>query len=611
MLLLHRHPASNQALTALPRIVLASLAVSMLFSAPLLAAKKSQRRQQAEQLVKQALHNEVYGSLSERSQLLQSAQQIDDQYAPAHWHQGCVKFDKKWIAAETIPALLKEDPRIALYLQEREQVDDTINGNLQLAQWCRKKGLEEQERAHLLRVLDFDANHRGARTRLGFRQINGQWITPLELKRAQQQFAADQQDFATWGPRVEKLRKQFRNGSRPQREAARQQILQIHDRAAIVALEQILARDSEPSALLAIETLDRLSDFEATRALARIAVMSPSAAVQKQAANYLKQRNPDDYVPALLASMFTPVTSRMMVTPTRNGQLMYRHMFVREGQDQHQLLVLDTNFRRQSAPGGDTNEALGRTLAGTLVAAMNREREVLRQNAQTQALNTRICNALNISLEQDLAPQPANWWSWWNETNEVFVDGDKQTNSIYRVQQVVVSERPGSARGGSGGNGSSGPSQRRFDCLAAGTLVWTWQGEKPIETIRVGDLVLSQDPENGELAYKPVIRTTIRPVTETVKIHYGQHHLETSGGHLFWVSGEGWVKSRQLKSGMQLHTMKGVVPIQYLEPGRKVKTYNLIVDGHHTYFVGAGRVLSHDNSVRQSTNSVVPGLHVE
>ena len=57
--------------------------------------------------------------------------------------------------------------------------------------------------------------------------------------------------------------------------------------------------------------------------------------------------------------------------------------------------------------------------------------------------------------------------------------------------------------------------------------------------------------------------------------------------------------------------MDGVVPVQFLEAGRKIKTYNLIVDGHHTYFVGAGRVLSHDNSVRQSTNAVVPGLRIE
>ena len=40
---------------------LAILALTMMFSSTLLAATKAERRQQAEQLVKQALHNEVYG----------------------------------------------------------------------------------------------------------------------------------------------------------------------------------------------------------------------------------------------------------------------------------------------------------------------------------------------------------------------------------------------------------------------------------------------------------------------------------------------------------------------------------------------------------------------
>ena len=214
---------------------------------------------------------------------MKSARQIDAEYAPAQWHQGCVQYQKQWIDAEQLPALLKENPRIALYIEQRAQVRDTINGNLELADWCQKKGLAEQERAHLMRVLDFDSNHRLARTKLGFRQINGQWVTPAQLQQAQKQFASDRKNFATWGPRIEKLRKQFRNGSPTQRAAARQQILAINDCGAIVALEQVLARDSEPVALLALETLHRLSDYEATRALARIAVTTPSAAGQEQA----------------------------------------------------------------------------------------------------------------------------------------------------------------------------------------------------------------------------------------------------------------------------------------------------------------------------------------
>lgn len=608
MFVLHRQ---DQRHLTLARTALTLLAITTMLTSSLLAATKAERREQAEQLVKQALHNEVYGGLSERAELLRAAGEIDAEYAPVQWHQGAVKYQKQWVDANQLPTLLKENPTISLYVKERAQVHDTIQGNLQLADWCRKKGLPDQERAHLMRILDFNMNHPAARRRLGFRQVNGQWVTSTDVQQARQRFKTDQKNFATWGPRIDRLRQQFRNGSPAQREIAQQRLLEINNDDAIVALEQVLARDSEPAALLAVEALHHLSHYEATQALARIAITSPFVKAQEQCAQYLKDRNPDDYVPALLGCMYSPVTSRMVIMPTRDGQLMYRHMFSREGQDQNQLLVLDTNFRRQRRPGGNESETLSRTLAGTLQAAMNRERQVLQQNFQTQALNQRICSTLNTSLDQELAPQPTAWWNWWNETNEVFLPGDKQTNSLYRVENVVVSDRSASGGNGSQSGGSSGPPRRRHDCLAAGTLVWTWKGQQPIETILVGDMVLSQDPETGELTYKPVLRTTIRPATETVKIHYGQHHLETSGGHLFWVSGDGWVKSRQLKSGMQLHTMKGVVPVQYLEPGRKVKTYNLIVDGHHTYFVGAGQVLSHDNSVRQPTNAVVPGLRVE
>jgi hypothetical protein len=49
----------------------------------------------------------------------------------------------------------------------------------------------------------------------------------------------------------------------------------------------------------------------------------------------------------------------------------------------------------------------------------------------------------------------------------------------------------------------------RDTCFAAGTLVHTKEGLKPIETIKVGDWVLSRPEDNsGENAYKRVIRTT-------------------------------------------------------------------------------------------------------
>jgi len=130
----------------------------------------------------------------------------------------------------------------------------------------------------------------------------------------------------------------------------------------------------------------------------------------------------------------------------------------------------------------------------------------------------------------------------------------------------------------------------------------------PIETIRVGDVVLSQDIESGELAYKPVLRTTIRPMERLVKIRVGNESFETSGGHLFWVSGQGWSKARELESGHSLHAIEGAVPVTAIESGTEAQTYNLVVADFNTYVVGTGKILSHDVTDRRPTRTVVPGF---
>ena len=118
----------------------------------------------------------------------------------------------------------------------------------------------------------------------------------------------------------------------------------------------------------------------------------------------------------------------------------------------------------------------------------------------------------------------------------------------------------------------------RMDCLAAGTLVWTDAGPAPIEQIRVGDLVLAQDPESGELAYQPVLRTPIRPQGPLVRVCLvNREVLETSGGHLFWVAGAGWTKARELRSGCELHGVTGAVRVSLAETSSEAETYNLIV----------------------------------
>ena len=112
----------------------------------------------------------------------------------------------------------------------------------------------------------------------------------------------------------------------------------------------------------------------------------------------------------------------------------------------------------------------------------------------------------------------------------------------------------------------------------------------------------------SELALKPVLRTTERPPENLFKLDVGRESIECTGGHPFWVSGQGWVKARNLESSARLHAVAGTRVIGNVEQAGLEVTYNLIVADFHTYFVGEGKILTHDNTIRGPTGAVVPGL---
>ncbi len=585
------------------RVVLGVCAAMTVSSGWLAAATKAEKTKAAEQLVKEALHREIYGQAGARGQLLDAALQQLPEFEPAMWHRGFVRYQNKWIKAEDLPAAAAQDPRLVAYQKIRGDYADTVEGQLALADWCAKRGLAEQERAHLTRVLSINSDQPDARRRLGFRRVNGDWLTEADLVQAAAQRADDRKNLDAWRPKIEIILQQLQQSSELRRKAAEAKILEIRDVTAIPAIEQLLANESERSAQLVVETLANMPDHQAAESLARIAALSPWENVRLAAAMKLKSRPQDDYVPTLLSAMYTPLVTRSGLFRTPDGRLLYRHAFVREGQQQREQLVLDTAFQRAAQPGGDGAETLAQTIASADNTARFRELSAQEQNMRTKQLNERIASALGVATSQSLSADPQSWWQWWNDRNEVFIEGQKQTKTVHQTEQVTVTDRVTLAT-------AAGISSMQLpkDCLAAGTLVWTSTGPLAIEKIQVGDLVLSQNPDTGELAYKPVLQTTVRPKGTLVKINAVSDVIETSGGHLFWVSGEGWMRARYVKSGMELHGVNGPVRVSLVEMGSDEETYNLIVADFNSYFVGESMILSHDNTVRQPTNAIVPGL---
>jgi hypothetical protein len=254
-----------------------------------------------------------------------------------------------------------------------------------------------------------------------------------------------------------------------------------------------------------------------------------------------------------------------------------------------------------------------RAQTGARLASTATDIAVSEQNKNTKARNERIATALVIATGEKLAAEPELWWKWWEELNEVeFVSGKSMearyqasTIAVYNPQYIerqTPPEVPQPIRPVFTGKRS---------CLNAGTPIWTDQGPVAVERIMIGDLVLSRDIETGELAYKPVLLTTVRPKRHLTRFTVGNEAIQATGGHLFWGSGKGWVRARELQPSQVLHTAASPANVEEVGAGNFAETYNLVVADFHTYFVGEHRLLSHDNTPRQPTRMIVPGLAAE
>lgn len=579
------------------------------------AAKRGEQRDDAQAFVTEALQNEIYGLDQQRSDLLDAATSRDPDFKPAYWHRGYVRINRDWVSVDDVPQRTADNIRVTRYLKRRAEAAETVEAQLALADWCAKQGMPERELAHLTRVVSINPDHIQARQRLGFVRANGEWFSREEIEADRVRAEARQSALAKWQPKIENLKRRLNSRGTKQREMAEKELRSITDSDAIPALETVLSGESGPMAQLVVEALAGIKGQAASQSLARHAVLSTFEQARTAAAEKLRDRPMDDYVPGLLAAMHTPFQSqREIVRGTRRGRLLYRHVLFRENQDDREIQRFDTNYRRVALPGGSARDTLRRTFADIGDRAEDREETVAEANRRTVAMNERIMDTLDSATRTNIYNTPEQWWTWWNDHNEVYITGVKAIRETVSSEEVAIVDRTTLGPAGSGPGGTSGGTSggtQALDCLAAGTLVWTDTGTRAIEAIQVGDLVLSQNPETGELSYQPVLDTTVRPAGELFAVLVGNEKIETSGGHLFWVAGDGWVKSRKLKSGSSIHAVDGAVSVNAVEPGSHAETYNLVVAENNSYFVGESRILCHDNTIRQPTDRVVPGLAID
>src|SRR5262249_7004824 len=166
----------------------------------------------------------------------------------------------------------------------------------------------------------------------------------------------------------------------------------------------------------------------------------------------------------------------------------------------------------------------------------------------------------------------------------------------------------GGETGSAGGEtGSAGGTPGETGCFAAGTLVTLGDGSrKAIETVAVGDLVLSQREDGGALRAQRVSHIWEHTVQRTLLLNFSNgEQLETTKEHRFRVEGGGFVSAGRLRPGAALNTpANNVVLRDAKERSATTQVYNLEVENFHTYFVGDNLVWVHNK--KESENEQPP-----
>ena len=183
---------------------------------------------------------------------------------------------------------------------------------------------------------------------------------------------------------------------------------------------------------------------------------------------------------------------------------------------------------------------------------------------------------------KDFGAEPKAWQVWWADQLGMVVD------DRYADEKPVVSDFVGMPN----------VIPPHHACFGAGTLVHTLGGLKKIESIVLGDRVLTQSTETGALDFRPVLTRHRNGPAKTLRLTVnGGETIVATGIHRFWKAGQGWIMARELKTGDRLRMIDGIVTVQAIEPDATQLVYNLTVEDNRNFLVGNAGLLVHDFSM--------------
>ncbi|TWU07922.1 polymorphic toxin-type HINT domain-containing protein [Stieleria varia] len=562
--------------------------------------------QAADVLVQAALQSEVDRNPHQRLQLLAESIRTAPEHAASRWHSGHVMTEEGWLPVQRFIQQTNGRGAVARYNQLRDSIAGTAVGEITLARFCNTNGLNDRERLHWNNVLRFDRSNQEARKHLDLHEYRGQLLTPEQILQWKATHKEYRDSVNHWDNQLRQWRGQIDNTSPRHHASAWRALSEVTDYHAVPSLEKMFYRTDEELQEVILSVLGNIREPIATDALVRLAIYNETPEVREAAALQLRDRSWYEFVPAMMNLLETPIEYQYTMQRSSNSV----SSFIQIAKETSAAKLRFSEVRLASTPirlpsNRGLNPGVGVIGAQSrLRNAQAQQQRALAQetwrrcreiqntigtitnlNRQRFVVNHRIYDTLELTTGQEIDAKPQAWWDWWNHYNEITYLNDKEEKT-YLVS--IDSRVP-------------------LECFVPGTLTWTDTGKQPIETIKVGDRVLSQDPVSGELAYRLVTKTTIREPSPTLRIQVADSEIVSTLGHPMWVVGSGWKMAKELAVGDRLHSLNGGTEITDIRQGDDSQTHNLVVENTSTYFVGNSAILVHDSQPRTVSLLPLPG----
>jgi hypothetical protein len=602
-----------------------------------------------------ALWCEAHGLNPEKMRHLAAAVLSDPKNAVARALLGLVDDGGKWRDPGAVAERVKADEALsralASYNARRDKTPNTADAQWKLALWCEQNGLKAEATAHLVAATRLDPGHEAAWKRLGYSKHDGVWKNPERL--AAEKAAREVQDQADrlWRPRLTAWKIALAD-ARTHDEAERS-LEAVSDPLALPAIWQVFVAGKKSDPLRAVAMLGRLEGPAVSRALAVLAVRGATAEVRRAARETLRRRDVREFLDTLIGFLDNPRAPVSFefklngsdhfgspgVIRARQGNNVFQEIYTVDEAFQPpmgywrpvfgvqqasplaasaantvarvasqanpadrarataavaplaalgqatsnaagQPVLLGYTFEQVLRPDAEERAALLKDQMTSNVAGLQATSlGISNANATTAVLNAETDAALHDITGTDPGHDQEDWRAWWaDQQGYAYERRPPEEPAPVNVVTTWV----------------------HLSCFAAGTPVKTVGGYTPIESIKVGDRALTQDPDTGRLSFQPIVAVYHNKPSATLEIAFESGSTVVATGiHRFWKAGHGWMMARDLKPGDPIRTVGGLDRVARVTDNVVQPVFNMEVAQGQSFFVGKEGLLVHDNSLVQ------------